>query len=119
MSRRVSILLLTISVLLLHSVTYAQLEQKDFPRVPGAKLLTGYPGYSLALTTSRDTIMLQNNAGDLNLHPSFSQDGKLIVSGRQVKGDERRWTCVLQVYSVEETRWRDYGRYECLGKFTI
>lgn len=76
-----------------------------------AALLTGYPGYTLAITTSKETFIFQEK-GDANAHFSitFSRDGKLIGTGRAFPKTVPTTSALVMVatFSIQDKSWRDY-----------
>ncbi|MBI1738570.1 MAG: PD40 domain-containing protein [Acidobacteria bacterium] len=111
MNRRACALLILVASALLWSDLGAQTKQEDIPRLPGAQLLVGWPGYKLLLTTPKETRTLQEKEHGSTPIPSMSRDGTLIASGRVVKCCEPR-VLILQTYSVEQKKWTDYKKIE-------
>ncbi len=101
------------------SIASVEAKMDNFPRMPGAALLTGYPPYSLAVTTGEATSTLQTEGGDWYVTPSMSADGRLIASARIADSASAvprvRPLMTVGVYSMIEKQWRDYRNLEIQG----
>lgn len=97
----------------------AHAKHKDFPRLPGAELLTGYPGDDLAITTPSSTLILQKGHNSKSVLPSMSRDGGIIAASQWRRDISRSiFTLALATYSVPDKQWREYAtlesRIQCL-----
>lgn len=99
-------LLIIVAALLLPCAIQA--KHHDYPRLPGAELLTGYPGDDLAITTPSSTLILQNDLNSKSVLPSMSRDGTLIATSQWHRGN----TVALATYSVPDKQWREYTTLE-------
>ncbi len=101
------------------SIRSIEAKMDNLPRMPGATLLTGYPPYSLAVTTGEVTSTLQTEGGDWYVTPSMSADGHLIASARIADSASAvprvRPMLTVGVYSMVEKQWRDYRNLEIQG----
>jgi len=88
----------------------SQIKPSDFPRMPGTILLTGYPGYCLAITTSGETQVIQQGLSDTDVFAAMSRDGSVIVSVYE-KINGTQWQTphlIFSVYSTREKKWKDF-----------
>lgn len=94
------------------SIGSVEAKMDNFPRLPGATLLMGYPPYSLVITTGNTTSRLQSGGGDWYVTPSMSADGHLIASARTVAGasatSRERPKLTVGTYSTTSEKWTDY-----------
>jgi dipeptidyl aminopeptidase/acylaminoacyl peptidase len=88
----------------------SQIKPTDFPQMPGAILLTGYPGYCLALTTSGETQVIQQGLSDTDIFAAMSRDESVIVSVyEKINGTQRQTPhLIFSVYSTREKKWKDF-----------
>src|SRR5579863_9055438 len=95
---------LTVMVLLLlgcsiHWLSFkVEANKNDYTHLPGAFLLMGYPPYNLILTTSNNTLTIQESKTRASIYPSMSQNGMIIASA-QTKGSEPYPKLVVATYS--------------------
>jgi hypothetical protein len=94
------------------SVTSVEAKVDNYPRLPGATLLMGYPPYSLTVTTGDATSKLQTGGGDWYVTPSMSADGHLIASARLAAdtspASRARQRLIVTTYSTTDQKWADY-----------
>ena len=88
---------LGIVALALLSAAPAAFAKKDrLPRFPNAQFLTGYPPFSLILTTPSRTLWLQHDGrSGWYVIPTISSDGRVVASARPAPGDPPRSTRLL------------------------
>jgi len=98
----------------------AHAKHEDFPRLPGAELLTGYPGDDLAITTPSSTLILQKGHNSKSVLPSMSRDGGIIAASQWRRDISRSiFTLALATYSVPDKQWREYATLEYFGFLAI
>lgn len=84
-------------------------KNKNYPRLPHAVLLTGFPGTDLVLTTPKSTLLLQEHEQNVNTEPGLSRDGMVVVTARQkVCPPAPCRPLVLATYSVADASWKEY-----------
>ncbi len=111
MRKSIVVVAMLVALNLSSSVAPVGATMDSFPRLSGATLLTGYPPYSLVVTTGDTTSQLQSGGGDWYVTPSMAADGHLIASARDVdpsKGSRKRPRLVVGTYSTTDKRWIDY-----------
>ena len=98
----------------------AKAKQDNFPRLPGAELLMGYPGSNLMVTTPSQRWILQEGEGDMGIVPSMSRDGTTIAAAR-VHPDIPRAHPILAIatYSIPDKKWREYKSLAYYGSVAI
>ena len=98
----------------------AKAKQDNFPRLPGAELLMGYPGSNLMVTTPSQRWILQEGEGDMGIVPSMSRDGTTIAAAR-VHPDIPRAHPILAIatYSIPDKKWREYKSLAYYGSIAI
>jgi Tol biopolymer transport system component len=92
-------------------IASVEAKMENFARFPGATLLTGYPPYSLVVTSGDATSKLQTGGGDWYVTPSISADGHLIASARTTDastGSRVRPKLTVSTYSTTDQKWVDY-----------
>lgn len=92
-----------------------QANHYDFPRLPGAELLTGYPTGELAITTPSSTLILQKEHNSLSVLPSMSRNGAIIAASQSC-GDV---TVTLATYSAPDKTWHAYTTLQHYGYLAI
>jgi len=93
------------------SIATVEAKMDNFARFPGATLLTGYPPYSLVVTSGEATSQLQTGGGDWYVTPSMSADGHLIASARTTDASTEsrvRPKLTVSTYSTTDQKWVDY-----------
>ena len=88
------------------SVASGESRTKKLPRLPGAVLLTGYPPFSLFVTSGDDTRSLQDDEGasGLSLRPSISADGRVVATANRIAGAPNR-SMRVSTYSLKKDEW--------------
>ena len=111
MSKRICALMLLVLAFTFSCSLQSQVKPRDFPRLPGAILLTGYPAYCLALTTASETQVIQRGSGDTDIFAAMSRDGSVIVSVHEkMDGNPKSAPqLIFSVYSSLKKSWTDFG----------
>jgi Tol biopolymer transport system component len=94
-------LLLFVACALLSPRFVAQTMKDDFPRLPGAVLLTGHLP-NLVITTPRETLELRESNDQAIGNPSMSLNGEVVAA---IRFSDR---VVISTYSVASKKWTDY-----------
>src|SRR6476659_1085910 len=83
------------------SVASGESRTKKLPRLPGAVLLTGYPPFSLFVTSGDDTLSLQDDerASGLALPPRISGHGRVVATANRIPG-ARHGSMRVSTYSL-------------------
>jgi len=93
---------------------------KSLPRLPGARLLVGYPPGTLAVTGPENTWMVAEGTQYLSIYPSLSRDGNLVAATR-VKDIYPMYAAppmAIATYSLSEHKWTEYmTQYEHVQDF--
>lgn len=98
-----------------------ELDPKSMARLPGARLLVGYPPEILAVTTGQDTLILEpvRLGGSVTYFlPSVSRDGT-IIGGFRWSGSSPKKVILLATYSIPERKWTEYGKSVDEGSVAI
>lgn len=98
-----------------------ELDPKSMARLPGARLLVGYPPEILAVTTGQDTLILQPvrlGGSVTGFLPSISRDGS-TVAGFRWSGSSPKQIILLATYSIPEKKWTEYGKSVDEGSVAI
>lgn len=92
----------------------------DMARLPGARLLVGYPPGVLALTTGNDTLMLDppfDLSNSRDFYPSMTRYGSRVAAARWK--DSHQKIVVVGTYSIADGRWTDYAEGDYQGGVAI
>lgn len=84
----------------------AGVDLKQMPRLPGAKLLVGYPPDLIAVTSADDTLILPPKLGSeaaKKFFPSITRDGTVVAAARWK--DKEDGAVVIETYSIPEQKW--------------
>lgn len=83
---------------------------KKLPRLPGARLLVGYPPGTLVVTGPQNTWRIADGTQYLGIFPSLSRDGNLVAATR-VKDPYPMYAAppmAIATYSLTERKWTEY-----------
>jgi len=114
--RRSSLLLFAFALIVSTSTVVAA-KKDNLPRLPGAKLLVGWPPFNLTITTGDQTSMLQQDEqSDWYVTPSMSADGRTVASAHPLAGEppgSRK--LIVSIWSADSQRWTDENKLEIAG----
>lgn len=93
------------------SASSAQIKPGHFPRLDNAVLLTGYPGYTLAITSPDGVdVFFQKEGREDRYSVNMTQSGDLVETVQPP--DKPCWggrmSGAIATYSVREKRWKAY-----------
>ena len=92
----------------------------DMPRLPGARLLVGYPPWIFTITTGNQTFVLEprlNSPGAAYFYPSMTRDGGVVAAARWK--DYHQDTVVIGTYSISDKKWTDYAEGDYRGAVAV
>jgi Tol biopolymer transport system component len=96
-------------VILMASTASAQMRPADFPKLDGATLLGGYPGFGLAIASPKATYIFQEHEGEIwNAIPSISRDGMTIGAARADGTRSNSRTVRVATFSLRDRSWREF-----------
>lgn len=92
----------------------AGVDSRQIPRLPGAKLLVGYPPDLMAVTSADDTLILppkRESGSARKFFPSITRDGTLVAAARWK--DKEDGPVVIETYSIPDQKWTRHaeGKY--------
>jgi hypothetical protein len=87
----------------------AQARKDNLPRLPGSRLLTGYPLQDLTVTSEKESWRLQEEQTMVTIVPSMSRDGMTVASAL-IKGGNRWADPILAIatYSMRDKKWTEH-----------
>ena len=95
----------------------AAAKKDKFPRLPGEKLLLGWPPFGLTLANGDQTSTLQQDEqSDWYVTPSISADGRIIASAHPLPGEPpRSRSLMVSTWSAADQSWTDDNNLEIAG----
>lgn len=93
-------------------------KRDNLTRISGGELLTGWPPFRLAITTTDQTQVIENEPqGDWRITPSMTADGREVASAKPKAGAPLRsrtdaQNLVVGVWSKANRRWTEYAALE-------